>query len=733
MKDFYYPPKRRTSAGIIHCARCFYIKIRSTFVAEKKLTLRLIALFTTTFLITIISFNSSAGESDSLSNNVRVLVKKIQAKHVQPRAVDAAFGNLVHDYFYSFIDSKEQILHQEDRAYLKGLSSKLNEDIETGKQHYFNEFNRLVLERCKEIQTIQKAYLSKPIILNSTKKFDLKDGNKVTKANYKTVWENSLCLDVLNEIVSMHPKNSKTLLKDSLVQFEKKARAKIEQRYSNYLEIVQGRELMEEMYLNAIAMSFDPHTLYFSPSQKQGFVEELSTQKEKFGIGYGLDEQNTVVLTDILPGSSAWLSNQLTSGDHILKIRFGWKNESWLEVGTGITGLKALSEAFKDFKGRQISLFIKDKEGNEIQVDLEKTAVYNDNDNIKNALMTGKKNIGYISLPDFYTNHTASYTEQGCANDMAKCILKLKKDGIEGLVLDLRGNGGGSLYEAIALSGIFIDYGPILAVRDNTGEVKVLKDINRGFIYDGPLMILIDAGSASASEIVAAVLQDYKKALVVGVPSFGKATSQMVYPLDPLVSDFSTIPENPDYGYANITGGFLYRVNGKSNQGVGVMPDIELGMTAFDSIEERERTYQNWLVPTAIDKKMTYTPSATNLPVEGLNAFSKKQRSEGIYAAYYKILDSVAKAYNENQVISLDLNAFWNESLKKDATADQLKIVKKNTNWNYEVKSNSFDQTVYDQNPILNKYFEDFSTRLKSDIELFEALGIMNEWLQLTR
>ena len=695
--------------------------------------MRLTTLFTTTFLITIFSFVASAGESDSLSNSVRILIRKIQSKHVQPRPVDAQFGNLVHDYLYSFVDSKEQILHQEDLAYLKGLSSKLNEDIEVGKQNYFNEFNRLFLERCKEIQTIQKAYLSKPAALSSSKKFDLKDRNHLTKANYKTVWENSLCLDILNEIISMHPENSKSLLKDSLVQLEKKARAKIEQRYANYLEIVQGRNLMEEMYLNAIAMSFDPHTLYFSPSQKQGFVEELSTQKEKFGISYGLDEQNQVVLTDILPGSSAWLSNLLTSGDQILKIRFGGKNETWLEIGTGITGLKSLSEAFKDFKGRQIALFVKDKEGNEIQVDLEKTIVYNDNDNIKNALITGQKNIGYISLPDFYTNHTASYTEQGCANDMAKCILKLKKDGIEGLVLDLRGNGGGSLYEAVALSGIFIDYGPILATTENNGEVQVLKDINRGLIYDGPLMVLIDAGSASASEIVAAVLQDYKKAVIVGVPSFGKATSQIVYSLDPLVGDFSAIRENPDYGYANITGGFLYRVTGKSNQGVGVIPDIELGMTAFDSIEEREKTNQNWLVPAAIDKKMVYTPSSTNLPIEDLTAFSQKQRKEGIYAAYYKILDSVAKSYDGNRVITLDLNTIWNESLQKDASTQQIRKLKENTTWNYTVKSNSFDRIVYDQNPILNKYFEDFSTRLKSDIELFEAFGIMNEWLQLTK
>lgn len=695
--------------------------------------MRLIFLFTATLLVSFTSFYTSAGEPDSLSVNVRLLVKKIQSKHVKPRVIDVDFGNQVHDYFYSFIDSKKELFKKEDLTYLKGLSSKLNDDIQNGNQHYFSEFNRIVLERCKEIETIQKSYLSKPILLNSTKKYDPKIQVNLTAANYKTFWENNLCLDIFSEIISMHPKDSKTLLKDSLVQFEKRARAKIETRYSNYFEIIRDRKMLKEMYLNAIAMSFDPHTLYFSPTQKQGFIEELSTQKEKFGISYGLDEQNKVVLTDILPGSSAWLSNELFTGHQILKIKFGWNGSDWLEVKTGISGLRELTEAFKGFQGKEISLLVKDKDGVEIQVDLEKTLVYNDNDNIKNALMAGQKNIGYISLPDFYTNHSGNVNEQGCANDMAKCILKLKKDGMEGLIVDLRGNGGGSLFEAVALSGIFIDYGPILATTDNTGEVKVLKDINRGFIYDGPLMVLIDAESASASEIVAAVLQDYKKAIIVGVPSFGKATSQLVHPLDPLIGDFSNLQENPDYGYANITGGVLYRVNGKSNQAIGVIPDIELGKTAFDSIENRERNYKNALVANPIDKKIVYTPASNSLPIEALTAFSLKQRTSGIYATYYKTLDSLVRNFDENRFIPLDINAYWNESVQNNQSKEQFKTVKDQTNWSYEVKSNSFDQMVYDQNPILKKYFEDFATRLKLDIELFEAVGIMNEWLQLTK
>jgi carboxyl-terminal processing protease len=685
---------------------------------------------TTTLLVTIISFNSSAGEPDSLSVNVRLLVKKIQGKHVKPRTVDAVFGNQVHEYLCSFVDREKEILRKEDLTYLKDLSSKLNEDIQNGRQFYFSEFNRIALERCKEIQAIQKAYLSKPVLLNSTKKHDPKEQDNLTEKNYKTYWENNLCLAVISEIISLHPEDAKVLLKDSLTRFEKKARLKIEKEYANYFEAIQTKGFMQEMYLNAIAMSFDPHTLYFSPEQKDGFIEELSTQKEKFGITYGLDEQNRVILTDILPGSSAWLSNELFSGDQILKIKFGWKSGAWLEIGNGISGLTELSDAFGKYQGKEISILVKDKDGYEVQVDLEKTLVYSDNDNIKNALMAGPKNIGYISLPDFYTAYSADMNEQGCANDMAKCILKLKKDGIEGLILDLRGNGGGSLYEAVALSGIFIDYGPILAMSDNKGMVQVLKDINRGFIYDGPLMVLIDAESASASEIVAAVLQDYKKAIIVGVPSFGKATSQIVFPLDPLVGDFSTLQENPDYGYANITEGFLYRVNGKSNQAIGVLPDIELGMSSFDSIEERERNYENELIPDPIDKKIVYTPAPNPLPVETLAAFAVKQRSSGIYAAYYKVLDSLAAGYDENQTISLDLLDHWNERLQSKASKEHFKVVKNNTNWGHGIRSNSFDKTVYAKNPVLQKYFEDFASRLKSDIELFEAVGIMNEWLQ---
>ncbi|MNU62763.1 Tail-specific protease precursor [compost metagenome] len=676
-------------------------------------------------------FYSNAGEVDSLSGNVNRLIKKIQKTHVKPRAIDASFGNQVHDYLVSFVDGEKEIFRSEDVSYLKELSAKLPEDFQSGKQFYFSEFERIFRSRSDEIKTIQKNFLSKALPLTSSKKVVLnKDKVDLTASNFKTFWEDQLSLYVFSEMVAMYPKDSDVFLKDSLVPFEKKARLKVGSNYANYFLMFEGKKMLQEMYLSAIAMSFDPHTSYFNPSEKNRFFEELSTQKEKFGISYQLDEQNRVVLSDILPGSSAWLSNQLFTGDQIVRVKFGWKSASWLEIQAGSAGLKELSEAFGRYEGKEISILVKTKSGEEVQVDLEKRAVYNDNDNIKNALLTGEKNIGYISLPDFYTGYSASENEQGCANDMAKCILKLKKDGIQGLILDLRGNGGGSLYEAVALSGIFIDYGPVLATSDNTGAVKVLKDINRGFIYDGPLMVLIDEGSASASEIVAAVLQDYKKALVVGVPSYGKATSQLVRPLDPLISELSALQENPEYGYVNITEGFLFRVNGQSNQIRGVIPDVLLGMSALDSMEQRERAYQNALVPTPIEKKMVYSPSITELPVGVLKNFAEEQRKSGVFRKYYEMLNTLAIESDRNRTVSLDFQTYWNESLKDKKFREQFNALKNEMSWNVGISSNSFDKIVYDQNPILQKYFEDFKTHLNSDIELFEAVGMMNQWLQ---
>lgn len=694
----------------------------------KKLQLKQLILVTT-FIFQALCY-SHAGEVDSLSGNVNLLVKKIRKTHVKPRDIDAAFGNQVHEYFLSFVDGEKEIFRTEDLTYLKGLSSKLPEDFQNGKQFYFAEFERIFRARSAEIKNIQKNFLSKAVPVTSTKKVLINGNVDLTASNFKSFWEERLILSVFSEMVDLYPDDAEAFSTDSLVAFEKKARLKVEANYANYFAMYEGKKLLQEMYLGAIAMSFDPHTLYFSPSQKNRFFEELSSQKEKFGISYRLDEQNRVVLSDILPGSSAWLSNQLVSGDQILRIKFGWKSTSWLDVQPGSAGLKELSEAFGRYEGKEISLLVKTKNGEEIQVDLEKRPVYNDNDNIKNALLAGERNIGYISLPDFYSGYSASENEQGCANDMAKCILKLKKDGIQGLILDLRGNGGGSLYEAVALSGIFIDYGPILAISDNAGAVKVLKDINRGFIYDGPLMVLIDDGSASASEIVAAVLQDYKKAIIVGVPSYGKATSQLVRPLDPLVGDFSSIRENPDYGYANITEGFLYRVNGQSNQIRGVIPDVLLGMSALDSTEHRERKYQNALVPAPIDKKMVYSPSTVELPVGTLKSFSETQRKSGVFGKYYDMLNAIAGDYDQNKTIPLDFQSYWNEALKDRKLKENFKTLNNELNPAFQISSNSFDKTVYDQNPILQKYFEDFKTRLNSDIELFEAVGLMNEWLQ---
>ncbi|WP_300660060.1 hypothetical protein, partial [Fluviicola sp.] len=266
----------------------------------------------TTFIFHAFCY-AHAGETDSLSGNVNLLIKKIQKTHVKPRAVDAAFGNQVHEYLLSFVDDEKEIFRVEDLTYLKGLSSKLPDDFQNGKQFYFSEFERIFRSRSDEIKNIQKNFLSKAVPLTSSKRVLINGKVDLTASNFKSFWEEQLSLSVFSEMLNLYPKDAEVFSKDCLAPFEKKARLKVEANYANYFAMFEGKKLLQEMYLGAIAMSFDPHTLYFSPSQKNRFFEELSTQKEKFGISYRLDEQNRVVLSDILPGSSAWLSNQLVT------------------------------------------------------------------------------------------------------------------------------------------------------------------------------------------------------------------------------------------------------------------------------------------------------------------------------------------------------------------------------------------------------------------------------------
>ncbi len=269
-------------------------------------------------------------------------------------------------------------------------------------------------------------------------------------------------------------------------------------------------------------------------TEKKGFETELSGFEYSTGMGLGQNEDGNYEVDRLEPGGNAWRSGELHKGDVVLSIK----------KGTGTA--KELSEMDEDEvdallsgnSDEKVELTVKTAAGVTKKITLTKEKVTNDEGIVKSYVISGKQKIGYIKLPDFYSRESHDIQTEddvifdGCANDVSKEIVKLTRDTITGLILDLRYNGGGSMWEAMQLAGIFIDYGPVGSVKDKEGKVRFLKDPNRGTAYDGPLLVLINGASASASELTSAMLQDYKRALIVGSTTYGKGTAQYMLPLD---------------------------------------------------------------------------------------------------------------------------------------------------------------------------------------------------------
>jgi len=240
-------------------------------------------------------------------------------------------------------------------------------------------------------------------------------------------------------------------------------------------------------------------------------------------------------------------------------VEFRWEGQSRFDL-SGI-GLEELEEVLDRSNLSALELTVRQSKGLRKTVVLKKEKIETEENTVKGFVLNGIKKIGYLSLPGFYTR----WGEDGsssCANDVAAEIIKLKGENIDGVILDIRSNGGGSLKEAIDMAGIFIDEGPLVMMTDKIGRITTLKDVNRGTVYDGPLVILINGQSASASEILAAAIQDYHRGIVVGGASFGKATGQVVFSLDPDNHQPTTIQPNQSnaFGYATVTLDRLYRV-----------------------------------------------------------------------------------------------------------------------------------------------------------------------------
>lgn len=677
-------------------------------------------------LIVLISNQSFCFDADGIAKRAKRLLDFFAENHLQPRTIDDAFGRDVHTVFIESLDGDFMLFYQSDIDYLSEMSDSLDNQLLKKQTRYLLEVERILLVRVAEAQAaFDQAISNSNSVLTRSGNYIAPTKYPTSKAEFAANWQNFVLKRIQEEIVSNNLDAEIETLDKTAMLLTSVEWAKA--RFGDYFaDLKRTEDYFELSYINSIAECFDPHSNYFNESIRQEFNEELTAERSVFGIEYQKNAENEFVITGITPGSSAWFSEGIRVGDIVLKI-----TET---DGTFIEPGNATSNEIETFFGQiatdtiQLAL---ESSGEKSLVTLVKTPIYSDEDIIKSAMLSNENSkVGYISLPDFYTNWTDT-SALGCANDVAKSLLKLKKNEIEGLIIDLRNNGGGSVKEAIELIGIFIDFGPVMTEKYNTNELYTSKDFNRGAIYTGPLMVLVNSNSASASEIVAAALQDYKRALIVGQPTFGKATSQIVLSLDPSMNPllYGYYEEDATWGYAKVTRTGIYRLINSSIQLNGVVPDI-LYPSLNPFPDEYERDLPHAIALPEIEKKMYFTPGQP-FPLADLQLTQFNDQAPEINRLL-AIADSI-RLLNDQLDHEINLTKGLNLGHEIESLYEQYNALKKQAEFAFKPESFQFSEAILQMSPYLNDYNNTFLERLSLDVELNEAFKLIEKQIELTK
>jgi carboxyl-terminal processing protease len=503
-------------------------------------------------------------------------------------------------------------------------------------------------------------------------------------------------------------------------QADEKTRKQVLKEFTNKDLSEKGKpeRKIAEAFWNAMVLRCDPHSSYFNDNEKTGFDRQLSSEELSYGLVIRENENSEIEIVRLIPGSAAWKANELNEGDIITGITADGR-----KINIGTMTEEEITELIESARYKKIFFTVKKKNLQEKKVALMPEKIHSETNVINGYVIKDNSiSIGYIPLPAFYTSFE-SENFLGCANDVAKEVLKLKKENINGLILDLRFNGGGAMHEAMGLAGIFINEGPLGIEKYRDGKPFVLRDFNRGTIYDGPLLILVNGFSASASEFLAAVLQDYNRAVIVGGSTYGKATAQQMMLVDSLEKNL-TSKKN---GYLKMTRLKFYRVNSSTIQASGVQPDVALPQLDMPDIFVKEKDEKYHLPPDTVTKKVTIQAGSA-LPVNLLREKSRERVSSNKYFDKLKSLsDSISLFYKHEAFIPLtkkSVNRYLQRAEALHTYADHLQDGMVSA---FTVVNNQFDQTLLTIDEDLRLENEEKIKDLSSDMELQEACFIMKD------
>ncbi len=690
----------------------------------------------TSLIVFLLSSNALAQPTTSIGRQSNYIKKIIEKFHYNKIDFNDQFSEQAFDGFIEQIDALGMFYYQGDIDELKAKHyHNIDEEIKQSTAAFFTAaagtyYNNLIQTKERVERLLSDGFDWKKNEVLSYEEADYA-AFPTTEEEMDERWRLWLKSEILDGLFSgeYHSKPYETTI-DSVLLYEDQVKEDLLERelyeIKSFTEHPTGyNTYLSSYYLDAIAQVVDPHTSYFSPNEQEDFVDELSKDNLAFGIQLDQNDKGDVVVHDVLPGSPAWVSGELSKGDVVLSLQLG--DQKKLDLTSA--GMAEVEMMFGAYNEDVLTLVVRKANGQAKEVVIEQGLVYDDQDVIKSVVLDGENKIGYITLPDFYTNWDG-LAGNGCANDVARTIVKLKKESIDGLILDLRNNGGGSVREAIDLAGMFINYGPLAIEQQQNREPQSIKDFNKGSIYNGPLVILVNGLSASASELFTAAMQDHNRAIVVGSNTYGKGTGQIMMPLDPNVLDlYNTEPLDESLGYLKVTTSKYYRITKSTQQKGGIQPDIELP-DVYDIYDYREVSYKNALSKDSVEKKVYYT-AASGFPLEKLRQASKSRLEASSFGnALVLTIDSLKTEMNAPDYFDLNIDNYKRSNQLLNQTIDSLFSYLEQSTDAFEVKNNQYDLRIMEMNAYRSELNETYLKRLKEDIYLDEAYRVLTDYIK---
>ena len=694
-------------------------------------------LFFAPLMTLMFCFNSPQNDEEKMQTIMISVKNTLSYLHYSPKPINDAYSADVFDKYLEMMDPAKKFLLQSDVDEFTKHKTKLDDYLNRGDISFFNLTVDRLNARTKEVEKLSQDILSKPINFDENEELILEPKLKTYPKNQEELrneWKKFIKYNILQEIETLNAKEqtqkekkdsvNKFKLKDTIKlqiltpqQKQAKATDEVKDLLTSMFKRYDKRKKMDwfSVYMNAYTEVFDPHTNYFSPQDKEDF--DVSFKGKVIGIGATIQEsKGKIKIGTLVVGAPAWKSKQISEGDEILKVK-SKKDEEPINV-TGMLVDEAV-RFIRGEKGSEVVLTLRKKDGSikEVKMIREEVAI---EDTFARSIIVNSPNgkkYGFINLPGFNADFEDA-KGRNASDDIKAELIKLKAQNVDGIILDLRNNGGGSLTEVVDIMGLFMKNGPVVQVKDGNGKIQVLKNKQNDPIWTGPLVIMQNELSASASEILAGAMQDYGRAVIVGSPqSFGKGTVQTFVELNRFLNT------SDDFGALKLTIQKFYRVNGKSTQLKGVDSDIPMkDIFTYEEIGER---YDNYALPWDQVSTSGFAPLNT-LNMSNLVNNSAKRLIQN--KNYQLLLESAQwkEKLDKEEKVTLNLKEF--ESLMK-ARKEQIEkfksLIKFNNGLNFTLHADEAKRGKTDE--VFAKKSENWLKNLKRDIYLQETVNIISE------